>query len=443
MANKYIALNVLDTMDNKIVKSVLNEPFLILCKNFDTEEQKTVQLNELFKKEGFFWRTTDSKWTYYIQEEDIYNFSTGGKNVQVPFSGFTDNYPELVQMSNEKRLEALEESKKKLKQLELKRSKDDIEIGNVVISGTKDSIMLNKVIFDDLMKLTPEKAKEISKSSVAETSEIVKIATNLMTDFTGGFSIFSDIVQKSNGSTINHMIRVFIMSLSFFQYYNKLINSGYAAKLRVQFESKYRDKYEKLLPKANFNIMKLERVFRGGMTSISDLETNAIGVGFLLHDIGKQVDLEYFEGAEGYVKDRIEAHVTNGFNELLKRTVYPPVVSAIAGFHHEYYGHDSGYGPLREFINRKYPDGHTCEYCISYSLHEVYNGEALCFFPAKLLEIVDVYDALTDPGRKYRNPCTPKEAVEFIRDHFLSDEIKVDPILFDMFELYLKDTGEL
>lgn len=436
MKNKYISLNILDNLAVDVVEKILSEPFEILCKNFDTEEHKIQNLNNMHKKENFFWKGDNSKWSYYILEKDL-NIHINGE----VFSGFTDNYMDLIQYTEGQRIEALVCTKNKLKELELKKDKNNEEIGEVLTSGSTESIMLNKVIFDDLKKLTPDKAKELSKEVVSETSEIVKIASSLLTDFSGDFSIFSNIVEKSNGTTIKHMTRTFIMTLSFFKYYNELINSGYASKVRVVFTSKYREKYEKVLPHINLHLITLEKVFKGGMAGITEAETNAIGVGFLLHDLGKQVDLEYFEGAEGYVKDRIQAHVTNGFNELLKRTAYPPVVSAIAGFHHEYYGHSSGYGPLREFINRKFPKGIKPDYCISYSLHEVYSGQAVCFFPAKMLELVDVYDALTDPGRKYRNPCTPVEAVEFIRDKFLKDHIKLDPILFDMFELFLIHSG--
>lgn len=440
MASKYISLDVLDKLDKNILSKIITEPISILCKNFESETQEIKSLNVLYSAENFFWRKKSSQWTYYVDQQEIDKYSNGTSE---NFYGFTDNYGELVQMSHEKRLEVLSESRNKLKALELKRKKENEEIADVMSTGSTDSIMLNKVIFDDLMKLTPEKAKEVSKAAVNETSEIVKIASNLMSDFSGDFSLFSNIVEKSNGSTIKHMTRTFIMTLAFFQYYNRLLNQGFVSKVRVNFDTQYKRKYEKLLKHVPYNKLTLERVFKGGMTVIPELETNAIGVGFLLHDIGKQVDLEYFEGAEGYIKERIQAHVANGFNELLKRTVYPPVVSAIAGFHHEYYGHKSGYGPLRDFIHRKFPNGIESDYCISYSLHEVYNGEALCFFPAKMLEIVDVYDALTDPGRKYREPLKPDEAVSFIRDKFLKEEVKVDPILFDMFELYLIDSGEI
>ena len=47
---------------------------------------------------------------------------------------------------------------------------------------------------------------------------------------------------------------------------------------------------------------------------------------------------------------------------------------------------------------------------------------------AKMLELVDVYDALTDPGRKYRDPLKPAEAVEFIRDKFLKEQ-QPEPIV--------------
>ncbi len=443
MAKKYISLSVLDRLDAETVEKLLSKPIRILCKNFDTEQHEIKMLNILYNQKNKFWANNSSQWAYYVLEDDILNNTDMNENSE-EFYGFTDNYAELISMPKEKRIEALSTSRTKLKAIELKRTKDNDEISNAVVEGTTDTIMLNKVIFDDLMKLTPENAKIQSKAAVAETSEIVKIASNLLTDYSGDFSIFSKMIEESNGTTIKHMTRTFVMTLSFFKFYNKLLNSGYAAKVRVNFNSKYRDKYEKLLPhEKNYHLITLERVFKGGMASIPELETNAIGIGFLLHDLGKQVDLEYFEGSEGYVKERIQAHVTNGFNELLKRTVYPPVVSAIAGFHHEYYGDKSGYGPLRDFISRKFPNGIQSEYCISYSLKDVYNGEAMCFFPAKMLELVDVYDALTDPGRKYRDPLIPAEAVKFIRDKFLKEHTKLDPILFDMFELYLIDVGEI
>lgn len=439
MKNKYISLSVLDTLDHNIVSKIVDKPYNVLCKNFDTEEQEVRPLNFLHRENEFFWRSPDTKWTYYILEEDIFNYTIGKQNE--PSSVYSDEYEKYIKLDYKKRVDVLEKRKSSLKLLELKREKSNKELSEGIVGGTNETILLNKVIFDDLQKLPPELAKIKSKKSVEETSEIVKIASNLLHEFDGDFSIFSDLIEKSNGSTLKHMTRVFITSLSFFQYYNNLLNNtGYVSKVRSHFDEIYRPKYEKLMPNINFHDIKLEKVFLGGMRAIPDIEKNAIGVGFLLHDLGKQVDIEYFEGSEGYIRERIEAHAVNGFNEILKRTVYPPIVSAVAGFHHEYYGDKSGYGAFRDFINRKFPNKNDFEHCIAYSLHEVYDGQALGFFPAKILEIVDVYDALTDPGRKYRSPLKPLEAVVFMEEHFLKDKIKVDPILFDIFKQFLIET---
>lgn len=441
MPNKYISLAVLDSLDNEMVEKILTEPYKILCKNFDTEEQEIKTLDELNRRSNFFWRDNKSKWTYYILEEDIYNYSIGKENE--PSHVYSDEYEKFVKLSDERRIEGLTRKKNDLKLLELKKDRSNKEVGEALVAGSNETLLLNKVIFDDLLKTTPEKAKEKSKAAVSETQEIVKIASNLLSEFSGDLSIFTEIIEKSNGSTVKHMSRVFILSLSFFKYYNYLLNNtGYVSKVRVDFDEKYRESYEKLLPQFNYDEIRLERVFKDGMRVIPENEKNAIEVGFLLHDLGKQVDLEYFEGSEGYVKERIQAHAENGFNEILKRTVYPPVVSALAGFHHEYYGHKSGYGSFREYIKNKF-NKKIFDYCITYSLHDVYNGEAYGFFPAKILEIVDVYDALTDPGRKYREPLKPLGAIKFMREHFLNSDVKLDPILFDIFELYLKGSGEL
>ncbi len=443
MSKIYTSLSVLNKYDTETVDRILSKPIKILCKNFETEQHEINTLNILYKQKNRFWNDNVSTWAYYVLEEDILMHLGIEENTE-KFHGFTESYGELLSLSSVERVEALISSKQKLQNIDFKSDKNNREISEAVVAGTTDTILLNKVILEDLMKLTPEIAKIHSKAAVDETSEIVKIATHLLSDYSGDFSIFSKMIEESNGTTIKHMTRTFVMTLSFLKYYNHLLNSGYAAKVRVKFSSVYRDQYEKIFPKEeDSHLITLERVFMGGMASIPEIETNAIGIGFLLHDLGKQVDLEYFEGSEGYVKERIQAHATNGFNELLKRTVYPPVVSAIAGFHHEYYGDESGYGPLRGFISRKFPNKIRSEYFLSYSLKDVYNGEAQCFFPAKMLELVDVYDALTDPGRKYRIPLKPVEAIEFIRDKFLKKHTKIDPILFDMFELYLIDAGEI
>ncbi len=443
MSKKYIPLSTIDKLDPDSFNTLLTMPIKILCKNFSTEQQDIKMLNALNEKKHKFWKDKSSMWSFYILEDDILKHSVPQKYIK-EFNSFTQNYIGYLSLSYEKRIEALKNNKEKLQRIALKSVKTDKEISKVVVVSTIDTIMINKVIFDDLRKLTHANAKIQSQTAVNETSEIVKITSGLLTECSIGFSIFSEMIERSDGSTMKHMARTFVMTLLFIKYYNQLLNLGYAAKVMGRFNTVYRDKYEKILSIGhNFNLITLERVFKGGMAAIPELEINSIGIGILLHDIGKLVDLEYFEGSKSFVKERIEAHVTNGFNELLNRTVYPSAVSAIAGLHHDYYGDESGYGPLRKFLISKFPNGIPREYFISFLLKDIYRGEAFCYFPAKMLEIVDIYDALTDSARKYRDQLKPEEAIEVIKLKFINENTKIDPILFDMFLLYLIDAGEI
>jgi HD-GYP domain-containing protein (c-di-GMP phosphodiesterase class II) len=69
--------------------------------------------------------------------------------------------------------------------------------------------------------------------------------------------------------------------------------------------------------------------------------------------------------------------------------------------------------------------------------------EALAYFPAKVLEIVDVFDALTDPNRKYRKALTAEEALVMMREEFIEKHHKIDIILFDLFLRFVKDSSTI
>jgi HD-GYP domain-containing protein (c-di-GMP phosphodiesterase class II) len=67
------------------------------------------------------------------------------------------------------------------------------------------------------------------------------------------------------------------------------------------------------------------------------------------------------------------------------------------------------------------------------------NCEALAFFPAKVLEIIDVYDSLTDPSRKYKKVLTTGEALIMMRDEFVNKTHKLDKVLFDFFVKFVQE----
>ena len=112
--------------------------------------------------------------------------------------------------------------------------------------------------------------------------------------------------------------------------------------------------------------------------------------------------------------------------------------------HHEYYG--LGYGPyekLHKFKVEKYASFQIPR-IMSYDAKAIDECEAFAYFPAKMLEIIDVYDALMDPARKYRGgkTFTPEESLNIMREEFIEKHLKLDPILYDVFVEFLSNSIE-
>ncbi|MCL1958559.1 MAG: metal-dependent phosphohydrolase, partial [Spirochaetes bacterium] len=63
---------------------------------------------------------------------------------------------------------------------------------------------------------------------------------------------------------------------------------------------------------------------------------------------------------------------------------------------------------------------------------------ALAYFPAKILEIVDIYDSVTDPNRVYRRALDSAEAIVMMREEFITKSLKIDPILFELFTGFIR-----
>jgi len=76
---------------------------------------------------------------------------------------------------------------------------------------------------------------------------------------------------------------------------------------------------------------------------------------------------------------------------------------------------------------------------MSYTMEPMIDYEVLAFFPAKALEVVDVFDSLTDPNRKYREPLADSVALTMMRDEFITKRLKLDPILYDLFTEFYAD----
>ncbi len=188
----------------------------------------------------------------------------------------------------------------------------------------------------------------------------------------------------------------------------------------------------------------LEDVFKGGMRELDGDNLLQYGIGALLHDIGKVDNIDYFEGGDKYDRKVIMRHAPVSYNMIIKTREFDPIVAYLAALHHEYYNDKSGYGLSKLLFPEDVKKIKTPYYCLAYDLEEVKAGYAIAYVPAKMLEIVDVFDALTDKKRKYRErEFTVDEALEIMKNDFIEKSLKLDPILFSIFVDFVNNNAML
>ncbi len=241
-------------------------------------------------------------------------------------------------------------------------------------------------------------------------------------------------------STLSHSIRVYLMYIDFMMYYNESFNSGLVGKVRKGFEF-YQLYYNKVFEKfeSRKTADRVEDVFRDSMQSVPINSMGHYGLGAYIHDLGKFTDFEYYMAGKNYDEKRVQKHLfatyfmINGENHQLN-TIYT------AAFHHEYYGH--GYGPYEIMLKAKKEQSSYfySRNVISYDIHDVLNFDAVGYFPAKILEFVDVYDTILYPWfvEQELQSSTIDGVVELMKDYYIEKDVKLDPILFDVFISYLE-----
>jgi HD-GYP domain-containing protein (c-di-GMP phosphodiesterase class II) len=211
--------------------------------------------------------------------------------------------------------------------------------------------------------------------------------------------------------------------------------------LRIDFEKRYKPFYQRLLPHIHPDFITLETVFLGGMRAVSENDFYNWAVGFLIHDIGKAAAVEYHEGESSYNRDIVVEHIRIGYDSITNKTNYPVDAGLITGCHHEYYGDREGYGFYGTRLDqcKKANPLIKQNHCIAFEHTAIEDFRALSFFPAKVLEIIDVFDSVTDPNRKYRKAMTAEEALAMMREEFINKHQKIDIILFDIFSHFVRE----
>jgi hypothetical protein len=441
---------------------IIQEEIPVLCINKDNKKKRLMPFKVLFDNNGNFWQQS-GVWKYFLSSEDYEKLKeksivkTGDWELERPkkasntlkktnaeeleelkaeaAAGYGSEIQKFADMSVEDRANHLKLDKSNLDMLNSKTN-DKKVITEALVDSTKDAALINHLVFKEALQVVDEEAKKLTQDIVDTTHEMVKSSVQLISEKFFNDDLMNTLVEKSNGTIVQHMTRVFLNGVAFLSYFNKLVStSSTIQKLRISFVEKYRKFYHALLPGFAADNIILERVFMGGMRAIPPDMLYKWSVGFLVHDIGKAAAVEYHEGEASYNRDIVTEHVKLGYKSIVSKTNYPIEASLITGYHHEYYGDTSGYGYFRAYLQqyKKQNPGAKQEYCITYDVDPIIDFKALAYFPAKVLEIIDVYDSVTDPLRVYHNAMTPEEALNMMRKEFIEKRRKLDAILFDIF----------
>jgi len=453
--------------NQRYIDIILEEEIPVLCLNRDAHKKRLMPFKVLFDNNDNFWHKTGS-WEYYLtaegynklkdkllvkqpnwdkppqksqakkQEEDVEELEA---EIDIEI-GYGSEYIAFSEMSNEEKIKCLDDDKKRLNDILSQKYKNEAEVTEALVDTTKDAAYINHAALEEALYLADDEAKKLTQDLVDSTHDMVRASALLMSENIFSNELMSMLVEKSNGTIIQHMTRVYLNGIAFLSYYNNLVSTSSAIqKLRISFISKYRKFYHALLPHLDADDIGLERVFYGGMRAIPTDLYFKWAVGFLIHDIGKAGAVEYHEGEASYDRKIVIDHVKQGYRSIMTKTNYPMEASLITGYHHEYYGDTDGYGYFRAYLAqyKKQNPNATQDYCITFELEPMMDYQALAYFPAKVLEIIDVYDSVTDPHRAYRKSMSSEEALSMMREEFIEKSPKLDAILFDIFSNFIRE----
>jgi hypothetical protein len=472
-------------INKKYIDIILEEEIPVLCINSGTQKKRLMLFKTLYDTNENFWMNKSGTWDYYLTKDDFDKLKekavskpgiwdkeiqkpaadketqkpAADKEIQKPAAaaeleelpavteaevkkGFGDEYKTFLDMSEKERVDHLNKDKNRLDELLLQKNVEESVVTHALIDTTKSAALINHAVLEDAINHADDEAKKLTQGIVDSTNEMVKSSSKLIAENILNNELINAMVEKSNGTVIQHMTRVYLNGIAFLSYYNTLVSTSSAIqRLRIKFASEYREYYHSLLPHVDIDDIDLERVFYGGMRAVKPDVLLKWAIGFLIHDIGKAAAVEYHEGEASYDRKIVVDHVKQGFRSIMNKTNYPTEVSLITGYHHEYYGDPDGYGYFRAYLAKYKKDNPAAkqDYCITYELEPILDYTALAYFPAKVLEIIDVFDSLTDPHRVYRKSMNVKEALELMREEFIVKHHKIDLILFDIFSTFMTE----
>ena len=380
-----------------------------------------------------------------IREMPIQISGGDAKPLDVGIGGmdFGNEYVLVMGMRMPERVSSIRRDRERLEAPLLMKAGNEEMATSLLVETARNAILQNHASLANAMLLPSLDAKKQTQELVDVTRDLVRASTRLISANLLSDDLMNSLIYKSNGTIIQHMTRVYLCGLAFLAYFNKQVSRSHVvSKMRITFNDKYRRFYQSLMPDIHHEYFTLERIFLGGMRVINESDLYDWATGFLIHDVGKAAAVEYHEGEAAYNRELVMDHVKVGFAGIMGKTNYPQEAAIIAGYHHEYYGDADGYGVFRTCYEQYKKTNPVMKQscCIAYDLPSVLDYKVMAYFPAKILEIVDVFDSLTDPNRKYRKAMTTEEALVMMQEEFIIKHPKIDIILFDMFSNFVMES---
>lgn len=455
-----VNLKDLLSVHERLIEFLEQNDIPLICINERSGKNKKSRFSVLYRNNRTFWKAPH--WDFYVPrenhdqiitlfEESIRKIKKEPERLEWDGAGKEEmtyeeaevmgkQFSEVKKMSLDERHDRINQSILSLDEALEKGNLSSQDMAALMTDAAIYSTLINKVSIDEL-------SRENDKLSQRALFQITQKSERLMSSFIEALSrnynlnhTAEAITTQTEGGTARHMVRVFILSIRFLDYLKHQFEyAGLYRRLKGRMTS-YFPLYEPLAKRYPFKefspkmILPFEPRFPG--KTMEELM-----LGNLLHDLGKKKNLLYFDGNAGYDRGVIERHAFDGFFMLMKKTVYQHSIASVAGMHHEYYGHEKGYGVFRdtygEFKSKDHNQAHRFDAVLTNDYNDIIGFRAVAFFPAKMLEIVDVYDALIDKDRQYKKAMSPLESLTFMRKEMIENNLQLDPILFDLFVKFM------
>ena len=295
------------------IDTCLQEDIPVICINKETRKKKLIRFEVLYENNKQFW-LQNKTWEYFLSSDDYLKLQEKA-NEQMPSwvlktsnnmphrpeddvnLGFGKDYEPIAHMEDSERVQHIKENKERLDRLIITKPRQENVITEALVETAKDTVLHNHAALMNVMNLSNEDAKAQTQGIVDSTHDFVKASSQLISSNIFDDELMNTLVSKSDGTIIQHMIRVYLNGLAFLSYYNKMVSSSSMInKMRVSFDETYQRFYHGLLPHIHPDHFTLEKVFHGGMRTISESNFYSWATGFLIHDLGKAAAVEYHEG---------------------------------------------------------------------------------------------------------------------------------------------------